>query len=141
MANMVNSVGGHEGDITENARQQDLERRAQAQQDHYDITGEQLPPYEEHDPLVPISGRDDSDVANDGDTYDETVLRNVGGTVLPSGTAIPMTPDADRQMDSIYGDGYMEAMSHRTNAQKFREQATNAEKLRQKQANKKRGTN
>jgi len=77
MANPITPIGRSRissfdsGDIVETAARQDRERREREDDDYYRRTGLRRDPVREYDPLVPINGRENVDIANDGDTYDE----------------------------------------------------------------------
>ena len=70
MANPINPVSSGNINVYDSARQQDAERREREAQSHFEITGERLPEYQEHSPLVPINGYEPPNVAEDGDIYD-----------------------------------------------------------------------
>jgi len=113
----ISPVGGM--DIAESARQQDAERRQREAQDHFDRTGERLPVYSEYDPLVPISGYEPPNIADDGDTYDNL------GRARRRRDPSEMSPS--EVIDSMYGEGYTDHMSHQ---RQLREQALKSEEDR-----------
>jgi hypothetical protein len=58
-------------DIVETAARQDRLRSEREEDDYYRRTGLRRDPVREYDPLVPIYGREEVDIADDGDSYDE----------------------------------------------------------------------
>lgn len=56
-------------DIAESARRQDAERRIREDNQYFERTGVNRPPVQEYSPLV---DNDRPDIANDGDSYDES---------------------------------------------------------------------
>jgi len=60
-------------DIAEMAKQQDRERRIREDNEYFEKTGINRLPHVEYDPLVPINGYTPPDIADDGDSYDESI--------------------------------------------------------------------